>query len=68
MRHKIMVCINLMNECINHASTLHQGGQLEVPIDLLAQSAALFCPYISSNVLVLWNLNIIAKRMHYRMQ
>ena len=45
LRHKIMVCINLMDECINRASMLRQGGHIKLPIVLLEQSAALFCPY-----------------------
>ena len=32
LRHKIMVYINLMDECINRVSTLHSGGYINPPL------------------------------------
>ena len=44
-RHQIMVTINKMDEWVNCADAMRWGRQIKLPIELLSQSATLFCPY-----------------------
>ena len=45
---QIMVTVNEMDEWVACTDTSALGRIIKMPIDLLAQSAALFCPYTYS--------------------